>query len=152
MRVKLIALGNVLMKDDGIAITVAKLLEEELGNMGIEVIYSETDIGYCITMIQEDDFLILVDAAQIGRWPGEITLLPLEAVTVQTGFGQHEFNLILMLRWYLHNPKGILLAIEINEVSFGYGLSRKLQDKVQEIAKNILDLIIQTLFYQKIPI
>ncbi|HWT26636.1 MAG TPA: hydrogenase maturation protease [Mobilitalea sp.] len=73
MSVKLAAIGNVLMGDDGIAIAIAKKIEPELNRMGIEVVYGETDVGYCISVVDASDDIIILDASAFGKKPGEIT-------------------------------------------------------------------------------
>lgn len=142
MRKKLIAMGNVLMGDDGIAVAVAKVLEQELHRMEIEVILGETDIGCCILSVQEEDYIILLDAARMNKQPGEITIIPfLEYQWELYQHYQHDICLPELLGLYLHQFDGLFIAVEIAQTGFGYGISPQLQEKVQDIAKNILDII-----------
>lgn len=54
------------MGDDGIAIYVTEMLRKELESRGIEVIIGETDSQYCISKIEEGDFLLILDASYFG--------------------------------------------------------------------------------------
>ena len=58
MNVKLIAIGNKIMGDDRIGPLVAEHLEKFLSQLGIEVVIGETDIGYCLSKINEKDMII----------------------------------------------------------------------------------------------
>ncbi len=141
---KLLAMGNVLMGDDGIGIHLATALQEELSAMGIEVIYGETDIGYCITNIQEDDYIIIVDAADFGATTGDINKVPLEEISssknVITG---HSISFLELIKLYLPKIKGTVLEVQIAEINFQYGLSQNLQNRFSRCAEDVLNYIRQ---------
>lgn len=145
MSLKLIAMGNVLMKDDGIGIFIAKAMEEELKKKKIEVIYGETDFGFCISQIKEKDRVIILDAAAYGKDPGAITIIPLkEHSPNRNGYSQHSYNLLDILKLFFPDLTGDILAIEVKEITFGFGLSVQLQRKKKDIIKEVfyyLDLL-----------
>jgi hydrogenase maturation protease len=140
--IKVIAIGNVLMKDDGIGIEVAKVVEEKLLEKNIEVIYAETDIQYGISNIQEDDLIFVLDAAHYGKNPGEITRLPLNDFSNnKKGYSQHNYSFLDLLKLYYPSVKGEIYGIEVKEVEFGFGLSSALHEKLEVISKEILEEI-----------
>lgn len=141
MKMKVIALGNVLMGDDGIAISIARMLEPELNRLGLEVLLGETDPYYCITMIREEDFLILMDAGCFGKNPGDITLLPIKDCETVSTVVQHDIRFIDLLKLHIRHWDGVVLAIEIAEVDFRYGISQQLSDKVNLIAEEVITVI-----------
>lgn len=142
MNVKVLAMGNILMKDDAIGIEVAKEIEATLLEKEIEVIYGETDIQYSISNIQEDDYIFVLDAACYGKSPGEITSLPLNTfVSNKKGYCGHNYSFLDLLKLYYPNVKGKIYAIEIKEVEFGLGLSSVLQEKLGIISEEILSRI-----------
>lgn len=142
MSVKLIAIGNLLMKDDGIAIEVTKGLEQKLMLIGIEVIYGETNIGYCISKVKPHDYIIVLDAAHYGKLPGEITVLPLQDfVTNSKGYTQHSFTFIDVLKLYYPSINGVVIGIEVKEVDFDIGLSNVLYEKLGYISDCIFTKI-----------
>lgn len=55
MGVKLIAVGNRLMGDEGIAVKLAEYLMDRLYSQGIEVILGDTDIDFCFGRIDRED-------------------------------------------------------------------------------------------------
>lgn len=141
-KIKVIAMGNVLMKDDAIGIEVAKGIEKRLLERGIKVIYAETDVQYGISNIQEDDFIFVLDAAYYGKKPGEITRLPLNALSHnKKGYSQHNYSFLDLLKLYYPSVKGEIYAIEVKEVEFGFGLSSALQEKLEVLSKEILEEI-----------
>ncbi len=138
--VKLIAMGNVLMKDDGIGIFVAKAMEKELKEKGVEVIYGETDFGYCISKIRDEDTVIILDAASYGKNPGEISVIPLNNYAPNRyGYTQHSYNLLDILKLYYPNLEGDILAIEVKEITFGFGLTAELQKKKKNIIQEVIN-------------
>lgn len=146
MKVKVIALGNVLMKDDGIGIEVAKVLERKLLELGIEVIYGETDVGYCISKVNEKDFIFILDASCYGKNPGELSIFPInQFVSVKKGYTQHSYSFIDMIRLYVPTLQGRILAIETKEITLLFGLSQELKDNLNLISKKVLDAMIDTL-------
>ena len=148
--IKVIAIGNVLMKDDGVGIEVGKEIEEKLFKKGIKVIYGETDVQYSISSVQKDDYIFILDAAYYGKEPGEITCLPLNAVIPKKkGYSQHNYSFLDLLKLYYPSIKGEIYAIEVKEVEFGFGLSSVLQEKLEGISKEILDKIEKSIIENK---
>lgn len=139
MSIKVIAMGNVLMKDDAIGIEVTKEIEEKLLEKNIEVIYGETDIQHSISLIKEDDYIIILDAACFEKNLGEITLLSLNEFTSnKKGYSQHSYSFLDLVKIYYPNIQGEIYAIEAGKVEFGFGLSYALQQKLKIISEQIL--------------
>lgn len=148
--IKVIAMGNVLMKDDAIGIEVGKEIEERLLEKGIKVIYGETDVQYSLSNVQRDDYIFILDAAYYGKEPGEITCLSLNTfVSKKKGYSQHNYSFIDLLKLYYPSVKGEIYAIEVKEVEFGFGLSSVLQEKLEVISKEILDKIEKSMIKNK---
>ena len=142
MKKKVIAIGNTLMRDDGIGIEVSKEIEENLLEKGIEVIYGETDVQYSISNVKEHDYIFIIDAAYYGGNPGEIISFSLnDFVSTKKGYSAHSYSFLDLLKLYYPNVQGEIYAIEIKEVEFGIGLSTVLQEKLKIISKEILDKI-----------
>ena len=142
MSVKLIAMGNVLMKDDGIGIKIAKEIEEALIQKGIEVIYGETDFEYCISMIRPNDFLLILDGALLGESPGTVTVMPLNRfVSNKREYTQHSYSFLDLLRIYYPSVGGKIFAIQIKEITYDFGISNILQQKLKGISEDILTKI-----------
>lgn len=142
MKIKVIAIGNTLMEDDGIAIIAVEKIREKLINNNIEVIIGETDFEYCISSIEEGDFLFIIDASYYGKNPGEITVSNLENCGCEKKvYTQHSYSVIDLIKLYYKYVRGYIVAIEISNVSFKLGLSKELESKIQLISEEILQYI-----------
>ena len=132
-------MGNILMKDDGIGIEIAKEIEETLIQKGIEVIYGETDSGYCISRIRANDFLLILDGASLGEIPGTVTVLPLNKFGPnKREYTQHSYSFLDLLKIYFPNVDGKIFAIQIKEITYDFGISDLLQQKIKEISEDII--------------
>lgn len=145
MDIKLIALGNRLMGDDGAAIAAAEQLQEELQNQGVQVILGETDAEYSIGYIRDGDDLILLDAALSGKEAGNVWQLPLEKVLENfSPFGsQHDVDLIALFKQRGIRVKGLLICIEAADIRLSWGLSGALQEKLPRICQDIRKIIME---------
>ncbi len=135
MKMKLLAMGNVLMGDDGIAVYMAGILEESLREMGIEVIYGETDIGYCLSRIQEGDYIILLDASDLGKEPGEITMLSFDNLkTNYQNMTHHSVSFLDLLRLYFPKNDGNVITVQVKDIHLCYGISKELKEKTANLS------------------
>jgi hydrogenase maturation protease len=143
MSIKLIAMGNVLMQDDGIAIYIAGEMEAELIAIGVELLYGETDVGYYISKIKKGDYLILLDASCFGYPPGKITYLPIDCYQKSArDYTQHSITFLDLLKIYYPHAEGLIIAVELSEVSFYYGMSPQLSEKFNDITQEVKKKII----------
>jgi len=139
---KVIALGNILMGDDGIGVRVAKNIKQKLESEGIRVIIGETDFEYCLSEIEDGDMLIILDAACLGGEPGNITALNLmEHGILKNACSQHDLNLMYMLSLYKKSIRGYVLGIEVDTLEFDLNLSTVLEKKMPIICKETLSII-----------
>lgn len=142
MSLKLIAIGNVLMKDDAIGIKVAEEIEIELLKLGVNVIYGETNIQHCISSVEKDDYIIILDSAYYGKSIGEITIEDIDKFTSnKVEASQHKYSFLDLLKLYYPNIKGIILGIEVEEIYLDIGLSNNLKKSFKSISNNILNNI-----------
>jgi len=146
MRIKVIALGNTLMEDDGIAIIIVEKIREKLINNNIEVIIGETDFEYCISSIEEGDILFIIDAFYYGKNPGKITVLNLESYRYEKKiYTQHSYSVIDLIKLYYKYVRGYIIGIEVSSVSFKLGISKKVENKVDIISEKVLENILSRL-------
>ena len=149
--IKIIAIGNRLMGDDGVAIQVIESIKDELEKLRLKVIIGETDFEYSIREIENDDFIIIIDSTYLGKEPGEVTVFNLEEYKLVSGYkdSQHQLKLMDILNIYNKKVVGYIIGIEVYDISFNLSLSEKLKAsfetikfKVLEEIKNILEGVI----------
>lgn len=147
--IKLVAIGNRFMRDDGIAIQVAEDLEQSLKNLNIQVIMGETDCQSSFYLINPEDFVFILDAYYEGGEPGSLHLYSLEEAMAKSSASpmQHDMSMIDLMRIYQCKWKGYFIGIEIAELGFGEGLSPILQERFRdiclEVKQNIEKIILE---------
>ncbi|WP_051541787.1 hydrogenase maturation protease [Clostridium lundense] len=146
MAIKIIAIGNILMGDDGVGIRIGEKIKNELKKINIEVIIAETDFQYCVSRIQQGDFLFLLDASIMGKKPGEITVIPIENYIYKGDlYSQHGCSLLTLINLYKKEVKGYIIAIEVEEIKFSLNLSTTLESKLNNITEEIIEIIKEVL-------
>lgn len=143
MAIKVIAIGNILMGDDSIGIRVLESIGDSLKSYGIEVIAGETDFQYCLSEINDDDYIIILDAAMLERQAGTITIIPLEEYNCHKKYcTAHSNSLLDFLYTYHKDIKGFIIGIEIEKISYDLNISRNLELLLEEISLNVLNTVI----------
>jgi hydrogenase maturation protease len=142
MSTKLLAIGNVLMGDDGIAIFLAAALEERLNELGVEVIFGETDIGYSISKIRDGDLIFIMDAAVQGKATGEVSLYGMEDISDNSKkIIWHDISLVDLLELYYPNNYCYIITIEAAGVDFHYGPSPQLEEIIPAMTQEVYSKI-----------
>lgn len=145
MSVKVIAVGNRLMGDDGVAIHIIEKLSEKFEKNGIKIIIGETDFEYCLSKIEEKDYIIIVDATCLGIESGTVTLNSLKDVyrlsAKQSLFSQHGYSLIKALEISYKTIDGIIVGIEGKNFDFDLSMSRQIEDCFHNICNKVYETI-----------
>ncbi|WP_256972895.1 hydrogenase maturation protease [Clostridium botulinum] len=135
-------MGNILMGDDGIAIEIAKNIEGFLKENHIDLIIGETDFQYCISSIEKDDFLFILDASYYGKKEGDITILPIDTYTShKNGYSQHSYSFIDLVKLYYSEIKGYILAIEVSNIDYTLEISKELKANMNKISNELISII-----------
>jgi hydrogenase maturation protease len=145
MSIKLIAIGNRLMGDDGVAIHIAKKLMKRLEDKSIEVIIGETDFEYCLSKIEDSDHIIILDATALGIEPGLVTVNSLTDVHKsnynQSLFSQHGYSLVRALESYYAAIDVIVIGIEGSNFDFSLTLSSDLEEQLNSISREVEEIV-----------
>jgi len=144
MKIKCIAIGNRIMKDDSIGIRVLEELSDNLDREYFEVIIGETDTDYVLSKIDDGDMFLIFDSTCFGIEPGTVTFTPIENSSLHQHnpiYTQHQPNLMYMINIYLKNATGYIIGIEAKEIEFGTELSDGLEARFECICKEIKEFI-----------
>lgn len=126
------------MQDDGIGVYLARELQMENKNQNIRYLAGETDVDYCLSEAEEEEYLIVLDAVQQGREKGNVFQFDLaELSRLDSGFAAHNFHLL----YVLGNKKGKLIGIEPYHIDFNYGPSCPMKSKYNKIKEEVKELI-----------
>ena len=138
-----IGLGNTLRRDDGIGIIIL----ESLLNF-----YKRKDIDYFDFGIASFDLInringyvaaLLIDGIDAGLWPGEIKIFELKDIEYNQDApvsSTHELdlkNLFDLVKSLEIKTRIYVAGIQVEDTSFGEGLSEGLENKKENIIKEI---------------
>ena len=152
MKTLILALGNPILSDDGVAHEIADHLQERLQSLRMrvntqyDIIKSSAATMDIIPKLVGYNRLIVIDAVQLGSVPiGTVHHFSLEdlASTVRKS-SPHDINFATAFsmaeQWGYHIPADIrIYGIEVKELSkFSQGCTPEVTEKLQEIAEHIL--------------
>jgi hydrogenase maturation protease len=133
----ILGIGNRLMMDDGIGVYVVEELKKRSSYSGIRYVIGETDIYFCLDYIEKASYIIIVDAAFLGKEPGSISEIPFEQIKnhpLQT-ISVHDSHLLDDIRIRGNDIDGVFIGIEPQEVNYCQNLSQKLQEQFIKIVE-----------------
>lgn len=148
MSTKVIAIGNILMGDDGIAIRVLNSIRPVLDKYNIESFAAETDTDFFLSEIHEGDFIIILDAflaPENDNNTGSAVIISFEdyfnCYDKSTGITQHVLNIFQLIRINRINIKGFIIGIKIKNIEFSPRISTYLENNLDFICDNVVDII-----------
>jgi len=144
-----LGMGNLLLKDEGIGVHVAHALQEAPlpGNLELEIIDGGT-LPDMVASLGEVDKLVVVDAVQGGGEPGAIYRFRPEDIRLDNEMftSLHQINLLeelwLTERFGQKPGEVVIIGVEPEDMSLGLELSEKLQRRVPQIIKVVLEEVI----------
>lgn len=143
MRTAILGVGNLLMKDEGIGVHVARVCARLPLPEGVEVIDGGTSVELA-HLVEGFDKMIVIDAASAGGKPGQIYHFTLEAIEKDESplLSSHEFGIARTLSASAFGEKPprtvLVIGVEPKEIDWGLDLSKELEDKIPEIVKHVL--------------
>lgn len=160
MSVKVISIGNVLMGDDGIGIKVLSKIENTLKRQGIQTINGETDCEYCLSQIERNDTVFIIDAAVTGKEIGSVNVVPIDknlnfysqsmnGKNSSHSLTQHSGSLIKLINIYHKNISGYIICIEAKDISYCPDISTELQNLLENISDRVLSIILNLVEIKK---
>ena len=145
-KIVVLGMGNLLLKDEGIGVHIAHTLQSVPlpSNVELEVIDGGT-LPDAPLAFEEVDKLIVVDAVQAGGEPGAIYRFRLEDIRLDDRIltSLHQISLLenlwLMKRFRKKPENVVIIGIEPEDTNQGLELSAKLQQRIPQIIKVVLE-------------
>ncbi|MGQ9602164.1 MAG: hydrogenase maturation protease [Candidatus Bipolaricaulia bacterium] len=142
MRIAILGVGNILLKDEGVGVHLVRALQRLPLPEGVEVIEGGTS-PEATYLVAGCDKLIIVDAACGGGQPGTVYRLTLGEIELEGGLAlsSHELGLfqsLLALRPEERPKEVVLIGIEPKELDWGLALSPELEAKLEELCQEVL--------------
>ena len=145
-RITVIGIGNLLLKDEGIGVHVVHSLRESQCPANVEIIDGGIS-PHVIFDLEGVDKLIVIDAVRAGGDPGEVYRFELSdlAWEEKETTSLHEMGLgeSLRLMGMLGNrpEEVVIIGVEPEEIDWGLGLSPKLEQRLPEVVRSVLEEI-----------
>jgi hydrogenase maturation protease len=146
MKTLILALGNPILSDDGVAYEVADRLGPHMPDCDqLDIIKSSAATMDIIPQLAGYDRLVVVDAIQLGSGPpGVVHRFSLEKLAETLRISSpHDTNFATALQigkeWGYHIPEDIrIYGIEVKELlKFSEGCTPEVSEKLDEIAEQI---------------
>ena len=155
-RVLVIGLGNILLKDEGIGVHIARQLEKQGLPSNVEVIDGGTS-GLDVLLSQEGSYkFVVVDAIRAGKKPGTIykgrfkageknKLTQIFGQDKESKISLHQVGLLEALtaaeKMNCAPEEVIIIGAEPGEVDCGLELTQPMKRRVPEIIEKVLEEI-----------
>lgn len=146
MKVAIVGVGNILLKDEGIGVKVVKELENEFSfPSDVALIDGGTAGHHLINMISDFDVLIVVDAVQGGEPPGTIYKFAFDQIPfeVNTHLSVHQVGVLEALNQVKllgKEQKITFIGIEPQDISpWGMELTPVIADKIPKLITLVLE-------------
>ncbi len=143
-KVVIVGVGNPIRQDDNVGL---KILEGMQGKVSDSVCLLECEMvpeGYLLDIEEfKPSHVLLIDAAVLGREPGDADLVKLTEVAAFSAVSSHMLPLRLFCE-YVEKSTGAkirLLLVEPKTMEFGEELSPELQLAAERLTKVLLGLL-----------
>ena len=92
-----------------------------------------------MSLIEDDDFILIIDATYLKNKPGCITTCPIRELNddYKTGYSQHEMSMLKGLTMYGKKVNGYFIGIEVDNIQFGCELSQNLRIEFKSICEKV---------------
>ena len=147
-RIAVIAIGNELMGDDGIAGAVLNALSKEKTSQNVDLVDGGTGGISLIHMIRKYKKVIFIDSGDFGGNPGEIKIFTHEeAVSTKETmrYSLHEGDLLKLIHLSKEigeAPESVkIVAIQPKKIELNTTLSPELINAIPEIVRDIKSLL-----------
>ncbi|MFH1223885.1 MAG: hydrogenase maturation peptidase HycI [Pseudomonadota bacterium] len=144
-KITVLGVGSEIKSDDGAGHYAAGRLaakNKKNENKNIQVLSSGTAPENYTSDIKrfETTHLIIIDAAETGKKPGTITLIPRKDIAGVT-FSTHVLPLSVMLDYLSQSIEfeTLVIGIEPEKLSFGQELTKNVDDAVNKIVSAIIE-------------
>ena len=147
MKITVLGIGNILLKDEGIGVRAIEHLKEYDLPKQVELIDGGTATASLFPIFAETDHLIIIDAVKGKMPPGTIyrlgsnDLMPPKGASISL----HDLGLLEaldMAKKIGKAPKSVVIfGIEPKEINWGMELSPEINKKLPQIARLVIEEI-----------
>ncbi len=140
MRTLILGIGNLLLRDEGVGVHVARALQREELPENVVILEVGTAFLEALPEIEKADRIIIVDAMQADHAPGTIYSVPFEdCVKPECIASLHGFDLsrVIYLAGRETAPEAVVIGVERARIEWGTELSPEIEDTVPSIIEAV---------------
>lgn len=145
-RIAVVGIGNVLLKDEGVGVHVARALREvvQTGKADLDVIDGGTSPD-AFLLLEGVRKLVLIDAVNGGGNPGSVYRFHPDDIVFKRKYtvSAHQIGLLYslqMMEFSACKPEEVvIIGVEPKEIGWGMELSAELRGKLPQIIKVVMD-------------
>ncbi len=147
MKITVLGIGNILLKDEGVGVRVIEHLKEYNLPKEVELVDGGTATLSLFPIFTETDYLIVIDAVKGKMSPGTTYRLGLNDLmpTKRASISLHDLGLLEaldMAKKIGKSPKSVVIfGIEPKEMNWGIELSPEINRKLPQIARLVIEEI-----------
>ena len=145
MKIAILGVGNILLKDEGIGVRVVRQLESEYTFPPyISLVDGGTDGAHLTSLVADFDEIIVIDAVEGGEKPGTLYRFTLDQIAfdIPTHLSIHQMGVLEALnevKLLGKEPKVTFIGVEPEDISpWGMDLSPVIEEKIPEIITLVL--------------
>ncbi|MBN1254134.1 MAG: HyaD/HybD family hydrogenase maturation endopeptidase [Deltaproteobacteria bacterium] len=143
-KVVIIGIGNLILQDEGVGVHAVRALEGRELPPGVEVIDGGTYLMDLLSVIQEAERIIVIDALRGGEKPGTIYRLSPDDLMGETErpLSLHQVGLLEVLgmaRQLGGSPQAVIIGVEPKEISWGMELTPEVQARLPRVIDAIFE-------------
>jgi hydrogenase maturation protease len=149
-KITILGIGNVLLKDEGVGVHLAKKLTGIIDDANINIMDAGTYPDFLSLVDYSTEKLIIIDAVKAGDKPGTIYRFSSDNIGLDSmpPISLHDVGVsdsLKMMTLLNRQPKStIIIGIEPKTIEFGLELSPEVEGKLSELIKLVLQEIEET--------
>lgn len=142
-KILILGIGNLILRDEGVGVHAVRELEKRDLPAHVEVIDGGTYLMDLLSVIQEAERIIVIDALKGGGEPGTIyRIFPddLMAGSEQT-LSLHQVGLLEVLgivRQLGGDPHVVIIGVEPKEISWGMELTPEVEGELPKVIETVM--------------
>jgi hydrogenase maturation protease len=150
MRLLVLGVGNVLLGDEGVGVHAVTRLQEESFPPEVEILDGGTGGFHLLSLFQDYDPILMIDATMDGKPPGTVTLThPRFASDFPRTLSAHDIGLRDLLESATllgPLPRLLLITIAIDAIqSMQLELSERVRESLPEVVKMVKSVVSEEL-------
>ena len=143
-KILILGVGNLILKDEGVGVHAVRELEGRDLPAHVEVIDGGTYLMDLLSVIQEAERIIVIDALKGGGEPGTIYRVTPDDLMAETerALSLHQVGLLEilgMVRQLGGDPHAVIIGVEPKEIAWGMELTPEVAAKLPKVIEMVME-------------